>query len=73
MKKLITCPVQFCLAELQYEVSPENAKILGATKCSLIDGEVDCDQECIKRMKLRQEAMLVYADSSESTSLVDEA
>ena len=61
MKKLITCPIQFCLAELQYEVSPENAKILGATKCSLIEGEVDCEQECIVRMRARQEAKMAHA------------
>lgn len=60
MKKLITCPIQFCLAELEYEVSPENARILGATRCSLIEGEVDCEQECIARMKHRQDAKMAH-------------
>lgn len=61
MKKHITCPVHGTYAELHYEVDPESAKILGATACSLIEGEVDCDQECIARLRLRQQATLAHA------------
>lgn len=61
MKKMITCPVKGCLAELSYEVNPESAKLLGATACSLIEGEVDCDQDCIKLLNIRRASEVAHA------------
>lgn len=54
MQKQITCPVKGCLATLEYEESPETARVLGATACSLIEGEVDCEQECVRLMNIRR-------------------
>ena len=54
MHKKITCPVKGCLADLEYEENPESARVLGATACSLIEGEVDCDQECVRLMNIRR-------------------
>lgn len=53
MKKRVTCPEHGTLCELTYEVSPETSRILGATQCSLIDGEVDCDQECVRLLNIK--------------------
>ena len=47
MKKKIKCPVHGEEVEITFQVDPETSQILGATGCSLIEGEVDCDQECI--------------------------
>ena len=64
MKKTITCPVEGCLAELTYEVGPESAELLGATACSLTEGEVDCDQKCIKLLNIRQAFEIAHAPPS---------
>ena len=56
MKKKITCPLHGCSAVLSYQESPETSRILGATACSLIDGEVDCGQECVHLINMRREA-----------------
>lgn len=66
MKKQITCPVHGTLAELHYEVDPEGAKILGVTACTLIEGEVDCEQQCVVRMRMRQQATLAHAAPAEN-------
>ncbi len=55
VKKYITCPNLGCLARVSFEESPESSRVLGATGCSLIEGEVDCGQECIIRMNQRRE------------------
>ena len=52
MEKCITCPVRGRLANLRCEVNPETSRIVGAIRCSLIEGEVDCEQECVKRLNL---------------------
>jgi hypothetical protein len=54
MHKKVTCPVRGCLADLVYEESPESSRILGATACSLIEGEVDCEQECVRLINIRR-------------------
>ncbi len=56
MEKRITCPALGCFAKLEYEENPESGRILGATACSLIEGEVDCDQECVRLLNIRTEA-----------------
>jgi hypothetical protein len=66
MKKRITCPEKGTLCELTFEVSPESSRILGATKCSLIEGEVDCDQECVRLLNLHRDRN-GSADSVNST------
>ena len=53
MKKQITCPVHGTVQEVTYQVDPETSLILGATKCTKMEGEVDCDQECIHLMNIR--------------------
>lgn len=53
MKMNLTCPVRGCLVQLGCQIDPETSRILGATSCSLIDGEVDCDQECVRLMNVR--------------------
>ncbi len=62
MEKKITCPKLGCFAKLEYEESPETGRILGATACSLIDGEVDCEQECVRLLNIRQEATPLAPD-----------
>jgi hypothetical protein len=64
MKKTITCPVEGCLAELTYEAGPESAELLGATACSLTDGEVDCEQKCIKLLNIRLAFEIAHAPQS---------
>lgn len=54
MRKNITCPVEGCLAKLDYEENPETGRLLGATACSLIEGEVDCEQECVRLMNIKR-------------------
>ncbi len=54
MEKKITCPVKGCLANLHYEENPENSRIMGATACSLLEGEVDCEQDCVRLMNIRR-------------------
>ena len=54
MHKKITCPVLGCLATLAYEENPETGRLLGATACSLIEGEVDCDQECVRLINIKR-------------------
>lgn len=65
MQKNITCPVKGCLAQLSYQENPETSRILGATACSLIDGEVDCDQECVRRMNQKRQAATGVTDLGE--------
>lgn len=52
MKRYITCPVKGCLAKLTYQENPETGRVLGATACSLIEGEVDCEQECVRLINI---------------------
>lgn len=54
-KARITCPNKGCLATLRLSENPENGRVLAAETCSLIEGEVDCDQECVRRINLRRE------------------
>jgi hypothetical protein len=54
MKKYITCPVHGTKCELTYQESAESSRILGATSCSLIEGEVDCDQECVRLLNIKR-------------------
>lgn len=55
VNKYITCPNEGCLARVSVEESPESSHALGVVGCSLIEGEVDCDQECVRRMNLKRE------------------
>ena len=54
VKKYITCPNKGCLARVNIDESPESSRVLGVVRCSLIEGEVDCDQECVHRMNQRR-------------------
>lgn len=63
MHKYVTCPMKGCLAELHYEENPETSRILGATACSLIEGEVDCDQECVRLINIRRSGEAAASDA----------
>ena len=54
MKKRITCPVRGTLCELKYGEAPR-PRILDATRCSLIEAAVDCDQECVWLLNIKRE------------------
>jgi len=54
MKKRIQCPIADCPATVEYEENPETARIVGATGCSMIEGEVDCEQECIRLINIKR-------------------
>lgn len=56
MKKQITCPEHGTICYLEFEESAETSRILGATGCSLIEGEVDCDQECVRLINLKRDS-----------------
>ena len=56
MKKHITCPIRGTLCEITYQESAETSRILGATRCSLIEGEVDCEQECVRLLNIKRDA-----------------
>ena len=55
MRLVTKCPVSGCLAELVVQDDPETSKILGVVACSLIEGEVDCEQGCLHQINLERE------------------
>jgi hypothetical protein len=55
MKKRITCPEHGTICYLEYQESPETSRILGATGCSLMEGPVNCSQECVRLLNLKRE------------------
>ncbi len=70
MKKQITCPELATLCEVEVEESPESSRILGATKCSLIEGEVDCDQECVRLLNIKRHEEELVREAAEPKDLL---
>ena len=73
MNKNITCPVHGRLAKLEFQESPESSRVLGATKCSLIEGEVDCEQECVRLMNVKRTAEMRAQPAPDDTAPDDTA
>ena len=68
MKERITCPERGTICYLEYQESPETSRILGATGCSLMDGEVTCDQECVRLLNIKRDSEdSTKRDSEDST------
>lgn len=74
MKRKIKCPLHGTMEEVTYQVDPETSLVLGATGCSKIEGEVDCDQECIHLMnvKLKEEFAAEHAANQKAAHLNEE-
>jgi hypothetical protein len=55
MRKLVTCPEHGCMAEIEFHEDPTDGHIQGIVRCSVFqpDDDVDCDQECARRLNQR--------------------
>jgi hypothetical protein len=60
MKRLVTCPSDATLVEIEFDESPIDGTILGVRGCTRFKpaSELDCDTECIHRLNEKLDTLV---------------